>query len=113
MPRLGCLAWSTVEALRCYLMMRRRSSFGLGDPVVKNRFLLYALWSGSLALVNLLKTVIRVLELQSVEIHWRAPVILLTLVSGAVMLVTMLLNFWPPKIYTRWLSRQGGAVTTP
>jgi hypothetical protein len=112
LPRLGCLAWSTVEALRCYFMMRRRSGFGLGDPVVQNRFLLYALWSGSLAIVNLLKSVVRLLELQHVEVQWRTPVIILTLVSGAVMFVTMVLNFWPPKIYTRWLSRSVGAGAT-
>lgn len=112
LPRLGCLAWSTLEALRCYSMMRRRRGYGLGDPVVQNRFLLYTLWSGSLAIVNVLKTLVRMLDMQHVEVHWRAPVIILTLASGAIMLVTMMLNFWPPKAYVRWLSRAEGFGAT-
>jgi hypothetical protein len=103
LPRLACLAWSTCEAVRCHRMMRRRLRFGLADPVVTNRFLLYALWTGTLGLLPALRVSARVLELSHVELAWRLPLLMFGLAAGVVMLVSMFLNFWPPKVYVRWL----------
>ena len=82
LPRALCLGWGAFEALRCHRMMQRRMLFGLGDPVLANRFLLYALWTGSLALIPTLRSVQVLLELAHVEFEWRAPLLLLSLVVG-------------------------------
>jgi hypothetical protein len=105
LPRVAVLAWSTYESLRCYAMMRRRQRFGLADPVVANRFLLYGMWTLSLAIFPALRSVIRILELAHVDLEWRLPLQILGLGVGLVMFAAMFLNFWPPKAYTRWLLR--------
>jgi hypothetical protein len=108
LPRALCLGWGTFEAARYHLMMRRRLKFGLADPVVANRFLLYALWTGSLALIPGFRTCVRLLELAHVEIEWRLPMQLMSVGAAGVMLAAMFLNFWPPQAYLRWLRRGHG-----
>jgi hypothetical protein len=105
LPRAACLGWSTYESLRCYRMMRRRISFGLADPVVANRFLLYALWTLSLATLPVLRTVTSGLELAHVQLPWRTPLQTLAIGAGLVMFAAMFLNFWPPRAYVRWIQR--------
>ena len=49
---LGCsYAFTAYEGFRHYRMMLKRALLGLGDPVVANRFLLWA-WAGSLQVVS-------------------------------------------------------------
>jgi len=48
--------WTGLESLRFHAMMRRRLALGLGDPLVCNRFLLWAIWGlacGALDLLDL------------------------------------------------------------
>jgi hypothetical protein len=40
----GAFLWTGLESLRYRAMMERRLALGLGDPVVGNRFLLWAVW---------------------------------------------------------------------
>jgi len=52
----GAFLWTGLESLRFHAMMRRRLALGVGDPVVCNRFLLWAIWGlccGVLDLLNL------------------------------------------------------------
>jgi hypothetical protein len=105
LPRAVVLGWSTWESLRCYLMMRRRLRFGLADPVVTNRFLLYALWTLSLAIFPSLRAVIRILELAHVQLEVRLMLQMLGLGIGLAMFVAIFLTFWPPGSYVRWLLR--------
>ncbi len=98
LPRFCGLAWSTYEAARCYAMMRRRQRFGLGDAIVTNRFLLYALWTGAYAALPALKTIVRLLALNGVDgvanavcfaQHRQRPRVL----------TAMCLNFYPARAY--------------
>ena len=41
---LGSLAWVGIESLAYFAQLQRRLAFGLADPVVANRFLLWALY---------------------------------------------------------------------
>jgi hypothetical protein len=102
LPRAAVLGWSTWESLRCYVMMRRRLRFGLADPVVTNRFLLYALWTLSLAIFPTLRAVIRLLGLAQGEL--RLPLQLLGLGIGVSMFAAIFLTFWPPGVYLRWIA---------
>jgi len=105
LPRAACLGWGAYEATRYYFMMRRRLTYGLADPVVANRFLLYASWTASLALIPTLRTCIRLLELAHVPLEWRLPFTLVSVVAAMTMFTAMFLNFWPPRSYLRWLRR--------
>jgi hypothetical protein len=52
----GAFLWTGIESLRFHAKMRRRLALGAGDPLVCNRFLLWAIWGlacGALDLVNL------------------------------------------------------------
>jgi hypothetical protein len=44
--RAGCYLWGAGEAFRYFRVMQRRVRFGLGDPLVANRFLLWGLGCG-------------------------------------------------------------------
>jgi hypothetical protein len=46
--------WTGLESLRFHAMMRRRLALGAGDPVVCNRFLLWAVWGVSCGVLNFL-----------------------------------------------------------
>jgi hypothetical protein len=100
-----CLGWSTYEAMRCHLMMRRRLRFRLVEPVVANRFLLYALWTGALALLPAARAIFRIVELTRGEVPWQLPMSFLSLVIAGIMFAAMFLNFWPPEAYLRGLRR--------
>ncbi len=41
--RLLCFGWAALESLRYWAMMRRRARLGLAEPLLANRFLLWAL----------------------------------------------------------------------
>ncbi|HEY2744877.1 MAG TPA: hypothetical protein VGL86_09655 [Polyangia bacterium] len=112
LPRAACLGWGAYEAARCYFMMQRRRKFGLGDPVLSNRFLLYAVWTAALALIPAVRTVVRLLELARVEVQWRLPFTLISVGAASVMFVAMFLNFWPPDGYLRWLRQRAAAGAT-
>jgi hypothetical protein len=52
----GVFLWTGLESVRFHAMMRRRLAIGVGDPMVCNRFLLWAIWGlgcFALDLVNL------------------------------------------------------------
>lgn len=101
--RALCFGWATWEAARMYRMMRRRTALGLGDPVVRNRFLLFALWSAPMSLLPLLQTVDRLVGTPGRYPLW---VSVLARPIGAMMLVAIFLNFFPPRAYLRWLRRE-------
>ena len=50
----GTFLWTGLESLRYHAMMRRRLALRLADPVVCNRFLLWAVWGISCCVLSLL-----------------------------------------------------------
>jgi hypothetical protein len=102
----GGHAWTAIEGLRHYRMMRRRLALGLADPVVTNRFLLWGLtgvvsmtWNG-VASSSLLAGV-------SITSH-PVPVLAISL-GGFVSAFMLVLIFTPPAWYTRWIGREHSA----
>ena len=112
--------WAFVEALLYYESMRRRMGLGLADPVITNRFLLFALWTGGMMLLPLTVTAVRVVSMISTDqsffeatpaglavkpaAAWTIQVIRsAVLVIGIPMLSGIWLAFFPPRRYTSWL----------
>jgi hypothetical protein len=108
------------ESFRYWLMLRRRLRLGLADPVVANRFLLWAVWAAC-------STLNFVADLASRSFYWLwygtiqpvpeylatlvAPTIAVTMVLGAVSAVTLFLTFFPTPAYLRWVESRAGSVS--
>lgn len=94
--------WLIFEAVRYYDLMRKRTKFGLADPIVCNRFLLWAI-GGICGVSMMLTSVPPVLYPDST--HWLlAWDIVLFSVFGIGFSVAYSLVFFPPAFYLRWVS---------
>ena len=107
-----------VESFRYWLMLRRRRQLGLSDPVLTNRFLLWAIWA-SCATLNL------VADLASRSLYWFCfgtvqpspenlaalvgPTIIVTMLLGAISAVTLFLTFFPSPAYRRWIEARSAS----
>jgi hypothetical protein len=110
--RTAAMLGIAFESFRYWLKLRRRLRLGLADPVVTNRFLLWAIWA-SCATLNY------VADLASRSLYWLVfdtvepvpahlatlvgPTIVITMALGAVSAVTLFLTFFPTPAYRRWL----------
>lgn len=118
---LGAVAllWSFVECVLYYGTMRRRRALGMADPIVTNRFLLWSLWTGAIALQAILMMSLRIglWSTGAGEVisgghdpggSWLALIGaakgLLAVVAPAAV-VSVWLSFSPPAAYRRWLMR--------
>jgi hypothetical protein len=98
-------AWGGFEALRYFHLLRRRQALGLADPVVTNRFLLWAVadWTavvlcGSVAGFLLAGKAVLVDPLALCVIA----------LTGTVMSATWYLTFFPPAAYLRYVGHGPG-----
>lgn len=110
--RTAAMFGVALEAFRYWLMLRRRLRLGLADPVVANRFLLWAVWAAC-------STLNYVADLASRSLYWWVfgtvqpvpaqlaamvgPTIIVTMILGAVSAVTLFLTFFPSPTYRRWI----------
>jgi hypothetical protein len=95
--------WTAVESLDYHRMLRRRLALGLADPVVVNRFLLWA-FSG-FALVALCAAIMASMLAGYAPLRDGPP--LLCIASGAVVAsVSWYLAFLPPDAYVRFVQRR-------
>jgi hypothetical protein len=99
-PNLGILAafaWATADSLAWWRGMRRRAAFGLVDPLVANRMLLWGIGSLGMAAVAALHLA------ASLAGHRELPPSFVGVVS-LLLIVTALaewLAFFPPRAYRR------------
>jgi len=111
--------WGFIEALRYHGQMRRRVGLGLADPVVANRFLLFACWTGALFALLMVTLVARVgalvwTEGQSMMADEPLARVLMSCMIGSMLIlgtttaVSLWLGFFPPKAWLRRL--QAGAA---
>jgi len=100
-------AWTTVEALHWYAMLRRRLALGLADPVVVNRFLMWAL-SGMAATGGVAGML--AVALGGAEPYHSAAARLGVGLGGSLASVVLWLAFAPPARYLRWLRRGSAAA---
>jgi len=112
------LFWALFESLRYRGLMSRRVELGLADPVVANRFTLFSLWTGSLAVLPTVVVAIRLylrgtgLDEAAViaenPVGWIMPLIRIVLVSGGLTAaVAIWLSFFPPRFYIARLEAGG------
>lgn len=100
---VACLFWGSVEALRYWRLMSRRTRLGLADPEVTNRFLLWGVGAGAAGLGTTVGTVAQLWTgTPTLEIPW---VTLSSSLHGLVAAVAMWLAFLPPAAYRRMLLR--------
>ena len=95
-------AWTATEGWRHHRMMRRRAQIGLGDPVVANRFLLWAI-AGGLQCAS--DVVIAYALAQGGNITADLLPLFATSSVGVVNSGLLVLIFMPPGRYVRWLQR--------
>jgi hypothetical protein len=98
--RFACFAWGTYEATRAYTMARRRLAFGLADPVVVNRFLLFGIWFGVMGVMPMTLALARLyggVDAQTV-VNLIGPKIV-----ALIMAVALILTFFPPRRYLAWV----------
>ena len=113
--RCAVLLWLFIESALYARQMRRRVRLGLGDPIVANRFALWAIWAGALACIPLFVLALRMLGILEAPVPG-APLpasvraIIAVLGSGgAAALVACWLAFFPPATYRRWIARSAPA----
>jgi hypothetical protein len=105
--QLAALLWGSAEALRWYARMRKRAALGLGDAVVANRFLLWAIGAGSAGLGSLIGVAVQVATgTVGTQIPW---VLASSSAHGFVAAVAMWLAFVPPAGYVRWIQARAAA----
>jgi hypothetical protein len=100
--------WVFVESLRYWRLLRRRLRIGLADPVVVNRFLLFAIWTGCVVAITILGIGSAILAGGFREENsFGSPVVLgitrlLTLPIG----LSIWLTFLAPRRYHTWIERR-------
>ena len=103
--RVASYAWGSYEAFRFYGIMRRRAHYGMGDPLVENRFLLWGV-ATTLALLILIAMCI------TFKLTALSEIGALTLSVGAILTVPtgflVWLAFFPPDWYRRRVERKLG-----
>ena len=105
------LAWSSLESLRYWVLMRRRLRFGLADPVVTNRFFLWGAGSGAAFLGMLLLAVIMIIS--GIGAMKTPLVNMIVSVHGLAAAVAMWLVFQPPAAYLRIIESRSRRRTAP
>lgn len=96
-------AWACAEALRYWRLSRRRLALGLSDPLITNRFLLWAIWSGSAAAILAVRTVDQLFATSETATP-PPPIVVGQLVFGLACVGAVWLTFASPVWYRRRLA---------
>lgn len=101
--------WLVAEAIRYHRLMRKRMRLGLADPVVCNRFLLWAV-AGTCGVAMMLTAVPPVIFPQSTHPMMAWDIVVFS-ASGIGFCIAYSLVFFPPERYLRWVGAraEGGA----
>jgi hypothetical protein len=99
--QVGALLWGSIEALRYWRLMRRRTTLGLADPVVTNRFFMWGVGAGAAGVGTAVGVLAQMLiGRPPLEIPW---VTLSSSMHGLVAAVALSLAFLPSEAYRRLL----------
>jgi hypothetical protein len=99
-------AWTGLEALHYWTLLRRRRALGLADALVVNRVFLWGLVGLSSTIINVNNVVAIVRGVNTMVDPGTA---LTTAVLGCFNAVALFLAFLPPAGYARWV--RGGRAT--
>lgn len=101
--RAGAFAWPAIESFRHYQRLERRLRIGLGDPIVSDRFRLWAVSTGTIVLAFAAFLAGKLLSENPATNPW---VLCSSSVGGIVAGTTMWLAFFPPARYLRRVGSQ-------
>lgn len=98
-----CLAWTGLESILFHQQMRRRLALGLADPVVTNRFLLWAVFGVTTTVILVVNAGYHLAGVTTLN----DPVCQLVTILGALIASgAMYLAFVPPAAYSRLIERR-------
>ena len=104
--RAIAFGWAGSEAVVFYAKARKRARIGLGDAVVANRFLLWAIWSGAAFALLVCRSITPFIVDQSapnpITPTW---LVALQMTAGLGCGVAIWLTFAPPRSYRAWIGR--------
>jgi len=112
--------WGFYESHRYYRQMKKRSLLGLSDPVVTNRFALFAIWNGALFALPVMLFLVRTwawLGSESGGLRgdgFTAQVTSTLLTASLVLLggsavIALSMSFFPPRPWISFLERRAAA----
>lgn len=99
--------WAFVECGRYSLLLRRRLRLGIAEPVVANRFALYAAATGLALVTNLVGYVFWMTHVEMIT-NPLGGALLFVLGTGSSTL--MMLAFLPPRAYLAWVRARAPEV---
>jgi hypothetical protein len=99
--QIGCLLWGAGESFVYWTKMRRRVRIGLGDPVVANRFLMWAIGAFAAGWGTAVGTGAQIVTgVATFQDGW---VMVSSSLHGLVAAVAIALAFIPPGFYLRYI----------
>ena len=116
LPIYATYLWVFFESARYYGLLRRRRRLGLADPVLVNRFLLFAIWTGGVGAITLMGVGTSLAQLAQGTFHdgggLANPVVIgLTRLLAAPIAAAIFLTFLAPPRYHAWLRARAAAAT--
>lgn len=113
--RTASYGWCFYESLRYWNVMNRRVEIGLAEPLVANRFGLWAIWTGSLcatlSFVLAMRLLGRLLGMGMDLLPRFLPIVQLAMVGFiTASMIAIWLSFFPPLRYRNWVERRATAA---
>jgi len=102
--RIGGGAWGAFEALRYYVLMRRRLRIGLAEPALSNRFLLWGLACCATAAIFLATSTLARQQLSPVDLGLTPGMAVFVSLFTLATATAQWLAFLPPAAYLRWIA---------
>ena len=96
----GAFLWTGLESLRFHAMMRRRLAIKLGDPLVCNRLLLWAIWGLGCFALDLLNLAC---NLAGLDVSRHPAPLLSICVQTSLSSAVWYLAFFAPESYARFV----------
>jgi hypothetical protein len=96
----SALGWASVESLRYHLLLRRRLALGLADPLVADRFRLWAIGTGAAMLLNAASSTTTAM---GYDMSTTAAGALMITALGLVAAGSTWFAFVPSPAYARWV----------
>jgi hypothetical protein len=108
LPPYLSYVWVFVESLRYHLLLRRRERLGLADPVLVNRFLLFATFTGGVVVITVLgvASALAGSGFREENSFANPAVLAATRVIALPIAVSLWLTFLAPARYQAWLRRR-------
>ncbi len=104
--RAAVYPWMAIEAFAQYFAFRKRARIGLGNPLVKNRLLLWGISAVLTFTISAVATVLYIIASDTVDATAKQNQAgTLYGILAALSSIVIWLAFFPPKAYRAWLEK--------